>query len=502
MQAGVLASVSDELNRTLGDGPVLGVRETAGGALALLLERRSADAGARTAHLVLDSAPSSQALFQARGALSFLRAGESELVRLAAAKLAGRRLTRVWAHPGDRIVELCFEGGARLVGELTGGRGQTILVGEDGLILATSRPDSAGLRLTAGAAWAAPVRRAAPPASEPAAASPEERAITPDPTWSAAIEADWTARSQAALFAARRSGLAAILEKERARIGKLVPHLEGDLAALPAPGAHRREAEALLAGLARARREGEWVEVPDPYAPEGPALRIRTDPAMPLQENADALFERERKTERGRETVASRLAMARERRDRLLSVLEQAGAAQTHDDLDRVESGMNALGLLIAPGRRRLDTRSKKARAAAGPNATGEAPALAGIRRFVSSDGLEILAGKTSRENDRLTFRIAGPEDFWFHAADAAGAHVVVRNPGGLAHLPAKTLHEAAAVAAHYSKSGGGGRVEVHATRRKYVRKSRGAPAGQVLLKKFTSLRVAPGLPPGAREEP
>src|SRR5262245_59883946 len=283
MQAGTLAAVSEELNRSLAGAPVLAVREAAGGALVLLLERSPAAGEKRTAHLVLDAGPASQALFSAHGALSFLRSGEGDLVRAAAAKLTGGRLTRVYAHEGDRIVELCFEGGARLVGELTGARGQAILVGEDGLILATSSPGTAGPRLAAGATWAAPVRRAGVPGGGPDPGPGEEPGLTPQPTWSATIEADWTVRSQAALFAARRSGLSAILEKERVRMKKLVPHLEGDLAALPAPGAHRREAEALLAGLARASRSGEWVEVPDPYAPEAAPLRVKTDPALTLQ---------------------------------------------------------------------------------------------------------------------------------------------------------------------------------------------------------------------------
>ncbi|MFQ5666740.1 MAG: NFACT RNA binding domain-containing protein [Candidatus Binatia bacterium] len=113
-------------------------------------------------------------------------------------------------------------------------------------------------------------------------------------------------------------------------------------------------------------------------------------------------------------------------------------------------------------------------------------------RRFVSPDGLVILAGRTAADNDILTFKLASPSDFWFHVAGASGAHVVVRNPEVLQRLPGNTLRLAASLAAGYSKARRGGRMVVHATRCGDVRKPRGAPAGQVHLKRFTIVRALP----------
>jgi predicted ribosome quality control (RQC) complex YloA/Tae2 family protein len=117
------------------------------------------------------------------------------------------------------------------------------------------------------------------------------------------------------------------------------------------------------------------------------------------------------------------------------------------------------------------------------------------VRLFTSSDGWEILVGKGGNENDRLTFKVASPEDFWLHAEGAAGAHVVVRNPRSEPHLPAATLREAAALAAFYSKAKEQGRAEVIVTRRKYVRRIRGAPRGTVTVKKHTSVAAVPKNP-------
>jgi predicted ribosome quality control (RQC) complex YloA/Tae2 family protein len=103
--------------------------------------------------------------------------------------------------------------------------------------------------------------------------------------------------------------------------------------------------------------------------------------------------------------------------------------------------------------------------------------------------------GKGGNENDRLTFRIASPEDFWLHADGAAGAHVVVAQSEPETRLPAPTLREAAELAAFYSKAKDKGRCEVLVTRRKYVRRIRGRRAGTVTVKKHESVLVSPKNP-------
>jgi len=77
-----------------------------------------------------------------------------------------------------------------------------------------------------------------------------------------------------------------------------------------------------------------------------------------------------------------------------------------------------------------------------------------------------------------------------------------VRNPDGLPRLPRTTLDEAAALAAYHSKSRNAGRVAVHWTLRRFVHKERGAPAGQVLLDRYATVKVRPAIPSGVSELP
>ena len=113
--------------------------------------------------------------------------------------------------------------------------------------------------------------------------------------------------------------------------------------------------------------------------------------------------------------------------------------------------------------------------------------------RTMSLDGFEILVGKGAADNDALTFRVAEPRDLWLHVAGYSGSHVVVKNPQGLDSLPNEVLEQAATLAAWHSKARNAkGKVEVHICRVSDVSKPRGYPAGQVQLKRWSSIKVYP----------
>ena len=133
------------------------------------------------------------------------------------------------------------------------------------------------------------------------------------------------------------------------------------------------------------------------------------------------------------------------------------------------------------------------------PDARGETDPDAGLwqgrsvaRVAVSPDGMTVLVGRTARDNDVLSIRLAAPRDFWFHVAGESGSHVVVRNPDNLAALPRETKRFAAGLAAGYSKARKGGTVAVHMARAGDVSKPRGLAPGKVLLRRFTTVHSGP----------
>ena len=121
--------------------------------------------------------------------------------------------------------------------------------------------------------------------------------------------------------------------------------------------------------------------------------------------------------------------------------------------------------------------------------------------RTVVVEGYEVLIGKGDAENDELTFALAAPGDFWLHVAGGVpGSHIVVRNPEKLDTLPRAVLERAAELAAWHSKARAARRVDIHLCRVADVTKPRGAPPGQVELRRWERMRVCrdAGVPPAS----
>jgi predicted ribosome quality control (RQC) complex YloA/Tae2 family protein len=283
----------------------------------------------------------------------------------------------------------------------------------------------------------------------------------------------------------RLDALRSILDNEIERLLSVENKVSADLRGFEDPDRFRRWGEALLAGLGAAERFGEQVRVPDPYDPDS-RLVVPAPGGLSLTQAADAHFKAHRRARRGREAARRRLGEVSARRARLerlrgVNVVGDDRAAEA----GRLEESMRAERIpvgLVRPRRRR------------------EAPVsrvrVEGVRMFTGAEGETILVGKTGPANDRLTFKLAAPEDFWLHAHGRPGAHVVIRNPDGRAKPARGTLEQAAVLAAWFSSGREDSGVEVHWTRRKHVRRLRGAPPGTVTLKRFETVRVRPAPPP------
>jgi len=107
-----------------------------------------------------------------------------------------------------------------------------------------------------------------------------------------------------------------------------------------------------------------------------------------------------------------------------------------------------------------------------------------------------VMAGKTDADNDRLSLKTAGSNDWWFHVRGMPGSHVILRSKPGM-DPDRKTLEMAAAVAAYHSKARTGGVIAVSCTRARFVTKPKGAKPGTVHIRKESVIKVRPALPPG-----
>ena len=98
-------------------------------------------------------------------------------------------------------------------------------------------------------------------------------------------------------------------------------------------------------------------------------------------------------------------------------------------------------------------------------------------------------SGRNNTENDELTHKIAGKNDFWFHARGVPGSHVVLICGGDGAKE--SDISDAASIAAFYSADKRD-KVAVDYTLVKNVKKPSGGRPGAAVYFDYKSVFVKP----------
>ena len=279
------------------------------------------------------------------------------------------------------------------------------------------------------------------------------------------LDAYYTARETESATASLRARLVVEVEGRMSRTRDRLEAWERQILESDRADREREIGELILANLHRIAPGVERVVVEDYFDPDLPQTTLSLDARLSPSENAQRYFRRARKLRAAREAVARLLAEGRE-----TIAYEESVAVSIRQAVDL--EALQEIARELSPP----DPRSRQPEPPPRP------------LRFRSVDGLTILVGKNNRQNDLLTFKIAGPRDLWLHAQNLPGSHVIVE----AADVPERTLREAAAIAAYFSAGREAGRVRVAYTLRKHVRKPRGARPGMVVYDHERTLLAEP----------
>ncbi len=207
----------------------------------------------------------------------------------------------------------------------------------------------------------------------------------------------------------------------------------------------------------------------------GETVKVPLDPTLTPMENAKKYFDRYGKLKRTNEAVGSLIEETREEIDYLASVANALDIARTESDLSQIREELTDSGYI-----RRHDSTKKKS------------PVRSSPYHYRSSDGYDIYVGKNNIQNDELTFKLGEGNDWWFHAKQMPGSHVLVKTKDG--DMPDRTFEEAASLAAYYSRGRDSDKVEVDYIQKKHVKKPGGSKPGFVVYYTNYSMVAAPDI--------
>lgn len=236
---------------------------------------------------------------------------------------------------------------------------------------------------------------------------------------------------------------------------------------------YRTKADILMAYLHEWEPGMEEITLADFETNE--PVKIKLQPDKNAVQNAQNLYKQHQKLKRARIAVEPLLTQVNaeiEYLEQVETAISQIDNYQNSEDLEALEEIREELIV-----QKYIDD-SEYRRRSSNKGTTN-------FYRHQTPSGFEVLIGRNNRQNDQLTFRVAGDYDLWFHAQEIPGSHVLLRlEPGAIPEE--NDLQFTANLAAYYSRARQSEQVPVIYTEPKHVYKPKGAKPGIAIYKQET----------------
>ncbi len=259
--------------------------------------------------------------------------------------------------------------------------------------------------------------------------------------------------------------------------------VDARLASLEAQEAKAIEAE-------RLREQGELIYAwlyqirPGDTVLEIDGQTIALDPNLSGKDNAADYFVRYRKAQGASRQLPELIEQATQQLAYLAQLATMVRQAPGFIELESLATEWD--GVADQFGARA----SVKGRGRAMPKSSSKADRRP--KALYDPEGHAIYIGRSGRQNDAVTFDVAGADDTWLHARGVPGSHVIIKWRTPMPEEDERTVELAASLAAWYSGSRGNGLVDVDVTRRRHVRKIKGAGPGMVTYRQERTILVPP----------
>ncbi len=278
---------------------------------------------------------------------------------------------------------------------------------------------------------------------------------------SQALDAFFSTRDQAERITQKSASLNRLLKTHIERCEKKLALQLQELENSARMEEYRIMGDLITANLYQLRKGLESVKLLNYYDPDGNYIDIPMDKQLTPVQNAQRYFKRYQKARAAKETAAEQKEKTLVELAFLEGALDDLQKCVEESELAEIRQEMQRAGLVRASHSRKPQRKLPESQPL----------------RFESRDGIEIVVGKNSLQNDRITSAAKGDET-WLHAKDMPGSHVIIKKEG---EIPQSTLQEAAQLAVYFSRGRQSAGVPIDYTLRKHVKKPGGSPAGFVI---------------------
>ena len=296
---------------------------------------------------------------------------------------------------------------------------------------------------------------------------------------SEALDSFYQDRDKEQRIKQRASDIMKMLTSAEARLIKKIDSQEKELADCARGEEYKKKGDLITSNIYLLKRGDKAVELIDyeswnEETSDFNKTIIELDERLTPAANAQRYFKLYNKSKNAKVELTKQIDIAKKELEYIYSVFDALAKSETAMDLTEIRDELYRSGYA-----------SKMKGYAASKKAHKPTPT-----EFISTNGYRILCGKNNYQNEYITHQVAEKSDYWFHAKNVAGSHVILITNGE--EPPAEDFTDACEIAAYHSKAQAGQQVEVDYLFCKGVKKVPGAKPGFVVYHNNWSAYVTP----------
>ena len=303
--------------------------------------------------------------------------------------------------------------------------------------------------------------------------------LTSFETLSECLDVFYSARDKEQRIKQRASDILRMLSNAESRLIKKIDAQKKELSDCDKGEQYKKIGDLITSNLYLLKRGDKTVDLIDyeNWDEEKSDYRhivVELDERLTPTANAQRYFKLYNKAKNAKVELARQIEIAEKELQYIYSVFDALTKAETAADLTEIRDELYRSGYA-----------SKMKGYAASKKEHKPAPS-----EFISTNGYRILCGKNNYQNEYITHKVAERTDYWFHAKNVAGSHVILITNGE--EPPAEDFTDACEIAAYHSKAQGGQQIEVDYLLCRGVKKVPGAKPGFVIYNNNWSAYVTP----------
>ncbi len=306
---------------------------------------------------------------------------------------------------------------------------------------------------------------------------PAEYALERAAGFSALLDAFYGSKDTAERMRQKSADLHKLLVNIRDRLRRKLVAQQEDLRRAAGRERKKELGDIVSANLYALEKGDKVLRAVDFFSETGEMVDIPLDPMLSPSKNAQKYYNEYRKLTTAEEKLRELIQSGTQELQYIETVLSELERAETEADLQGIREEVASQGYT----RNRPGEKGRKVQ---------KVPKLPPLR-YLSSDGFTILCGRNNLQNDQLTLREAHNYDMWLHTQKIPGSHTIILSQPGR-EFPARTIEEAAVIAACNSGARDSAKVPVDYTLIRNVKKPRGVRPGMVIYDPYQTAVVDP----------